>query len=301
MASKNPLTELSRELAAAAEKGGQAVVAVHGRPRVASSGVLWSGGQGAVVVTTDHTLKRDEDITVTLADGRNLPATLAGRDGGTDLAVLRLEDAAGAVAPQTAAGASLQIGNLVLAIGRRGENGLSASLGVISALSGAWRTWRGGQIDQFIRPDTNIYTGFSGGALVDLEGNVVGVNTSGLARGSAITVPAFTVNRVVAELLAQGHVRRGYLGVGLHPVQLGDSKTGLIVLSLEADGPAAKAGLVVGDVVLSLAGEAVEDTDDVQGHLGAEQVGKPLPVDLLRGGQPLRIEVTPAERPAGGR
>ena len=151
MESTNPLLELSGQLARAVEIGEQAVVAVHGRPHVPSSGILWRAG---VVVTSDHTLKRDEDITVTLADGRNLPATLAGRDGGTDLAVLRLSDGSGESvnAAKTVSDASIKPGNLVLALGRRGENGVSASLGVISAVGGPWRTWRGGQIERFIRP-----------------------------------------------------------------------------------------------------------------------------------------------------
>ena len=293
MESPNSLLELSGQLARAVEIGEQAVVAVHGRPHVPSSGVLWRAG---VVVTTDHTLKRDEDLTVTLADGRNLPATLAGRDGGTDLAVLRLGEAIGAAA-KTVSEASIQTGNLVLALGRRGSNGVSASFGIISAISGPWRTWRGGQIERFIRPDINIYTGFSGGALVDVDGRVIGLNTSGLTRGLGVTIPASTVSRITDELLSRGRVRRGYLGVGLHPVELPGDRQGLIVLSIEPDGPAARAGLVVGDVLLTLDGDPVVETDAVQLHLGPESVGKLVHAEILRGGAPIKIDVTPAERP----
>ena len=152
MEAPNSLIELSNQLAHAVEIGGQAVVAVHGRPHVPSSGILW---RPAVVVTSDHTLQRDEDITVTLADGRNLPATLAGRDGGTDLAVLRL-DGGSDYAAKTVPDASIKAGNLVLALGRRGGEGVTASIGVLSAIGGPWRTWRGGQVERFIRPDVNI-------------------------------------------------------------------------------------------------------------------------------------------------
>jgi S1-C subfamily serine protease len=292
------LAELSTQLAEAVETGGQAVVAVHGRPQIPSSGILWQDG---VVVTSDHTLKRDEDLTLTLPDGRTVPATLAGRDGGTDLAVLRIEST-GAPAAKVAADASLKPGNLVLALGRRGENGISASFGVISSIGGAWRTWRGGQIERFIAPDVNIYYGFSGGALVDVEGSVIGLNTSGLTRGSGVTVPASTVSRVVGDLLTSGRVRRGYLGVGLHPVSLPDGRSGLVVLSIEPEGPAAKAGVFVGDVLVALEGQPVADTDDVQSHLGADKVGKPLEAGIVRGGAAMTLSVTPGERrPEGGR
>lgn len=292
MESENRLLELSNQLAHAVELGEPAVVAVHGRPHVPSSGILWSAG---VVVTSDHTLQRDEDITITIAGGGNLPATLAGRDGGTDLAVLRLTGSAD-YAAKTVSDASIKAGNLVLALGRRGKDGVSASFGVISAVGGPWRTWRGGQIDRFIRPDVNIYPGFSGGALVDIEGRVIGLNTSGLTRGTGVAVPASTVSRVVEELLSRGHVRRGFIGVGLHPVRLPDGARGLIVLSLEPGGPALQAGVMVGDVLLTLDGEAVIDTDAVLSQLGADRIGKTVVAEIVRGGTRVKIDVVPAER-----
>ena len=296
---QNPsiLTTLSGDIARAVELGAQVVVAVNGRPRVPSSGVLW---RPDVVVTTDHNLKRDEDITVTLPDGRSIPATLAGRDAGSDLAVLRLGETVGEAAKQVA-DASLRTGSLVLAVGRRVENGITATLGVVNAVGGAWRTWRGGQIDRFIRPDTTIYTGFSGGALIDTEGQVIGINSSALARGAAITIPASTVTRVTDILLARGRVGRGFIGVGMHPVRLPDGRIGLVILSLEPNGPAAKAGIVVGDVMLSINGQAVQDTDQVQAYLGPETVGKTVTIGILRGGAPMDIPVTAAERPVRGR
>ncbi len=293
MAAENFLVELSNDLARAVDAGQRSVVAVHGRPQVPSSGILWRPG---VVVTTDHTLKRDEDITITLHDGRSLPASVAGRDESTDLAVLKLAEGAGEAA-KTVPDASIQVGNLVLGLGRRLGNGISASFGVLSTAGGPWRTWRGGQIDRFLRPDISIYTGFSGGALVDAAGGIVGLNTSGLTRGAGVTIPASTVSRVTEELLARGRVRRGFLGIGMHPVELPGGGRGLVILSLEPGGPAARAGIVVGDVLLTLRGEAVPDTDAVQLHLGPESVGVPLAAGILRGGAPMTIEITPGERP----
>jgi S1-C subfamily serine protease len=156
---------------------------------------------------------------------------------------------------------------------------------VISATGGAWRTWRGGQIDAFLRPDVNVYHGFSGGALVNAEGRFIGVNTTGLTRGAPATIPAATVSRVVEELLSRGHVRR----------------EALMIISLEPEGPAAKSGVFLGDVLLKLEGQAIADTDDVQAHLGGDRVGRQIEAEILRGGSAMTIKIMPGERPAGGR
>lgn len=289
---ESPLLQFSQDLAKAVAAGAKSLAAVHGRPHVPSSGILW---RESVVVTTHHTLKRDQDITVTLPDGQTLPATIAGRDPSTDLAVLRLAEKT--EAPNPPLEASLELGNLVLAIGRRSGNGVTTGLGVVSAIDGPWQTWLGGKVDQFIRPEIGIFTGFSGGALIDVTGRVAGLNTTGLTRGSGVTLPVSTVSRVVEELLLRGHVRRGFLGVGFHPVGLADGRTGLIILSLERNGAAARAGVLVGDILVALEGEPVADTDDVQAHLGSDRVGKPMKAEFLRGGQSITLEITPDERP----
>lgn len=301
----SPLLTLSNNLADAVEGAGRSVVAVHARQRVPSSGVVWRSG---VVVTADHTVERDDNITVTLPDGSSVPATVGGRDSGTDLAILKV-DRADLPAAQIAESDALRVGHIVIAVARPGEIGLSASWGAISAVGGPWRTWSGGQIDQLVRPDLVLYPGFSGGPLVDAQGRVAGINTSGLSRSMTLTIPAATVNRVVEQLLSTGRVARGYLGLALQPVRLPDSlksahniaaESGLIVISVEPGGPADKSGVLVGDIVLELAGKPVVDTDNVQAALDPSSVGQPVPARIIRGGAPTEISVTVGERPARG-
>jgi S1-C subfamily serine protease len=290
-------------LAATVERVSGAVVAVNARRRAPSSGVHWRAG---VIVTAAHSIRREEEITVTLQDGRTLAATLAGRDSSTDLAVLKIEEA-GLPILETSDAASLKVGELALAVGRAGEKGASASLCVVGALGEAWRTWRGGEIDKFIRLDIALYPGFSGGPLVNSSGQIVGLNSSGLTRSLAVTIPAATVNRVVNQLLTKGSITRGYLGVALVPVRVPDALTsklgltghsGLIVINVEADGPADKAGLLLGDVVIAFDDVAVTEMEDVQSALGSESVGRVVKTKLIRGGQLVEVDITVGERPA---
>src|SRR5438270_5097113 len=213
----NPLLVFSQSLAKAVERVSPVVVAIGARPRVATSGIVWRDG---VIVSTNHTVRRDEEITVSLGDGRRLPASLVGRDPSTDLAVLRLETDQGlGIDPvATVNHNELGVGNVTLAVGRIHRGGVTASFGIVSALGDKWRTWRGGEIDRLIRPDISIFIGFSGGALIDVEGRVIGINTTGLARGAGLTIPASTVNYVVDTLLEHGRIARPYLGVSMQPV-----------------------------------------------------------------------------------
>jgi S1-C subfamily serine protease len=296
---ENTLIALSNELAAAAENAGQYVAAIHARPRFSSSGVIWRPG---VIVTADHTIHREEQIRVTLPNGETVAAELAGRDPGTDLAVLKVDTSGRPVTSSD----SIKTGNLALAIGRTQETGVNAALGIVSSVSGPWHTWRGSRIEQFIRLDLGLYPGASGGAVVDVTGKVFGIATTGLSRTSVLAIPASTVNRVTDELLAKGHVSRGFLGVGLQPIALPEhlisklpSRTatgGLIVLSVEPGGPAADGGLLLGDVLVSLDGKPMEDTDDVQGFLSAGHVGKVVKAGVLRGGEPAELNIMIAER-----
>jgi S1-C subfamily serine protease len=291
------LLSLSNDLAAAVERAAPAVVAVHARRRLPSTGIHWRPG---IVVTAEHTVRTTEDITVTMADGRSLPAELAGRDPGTDLAVLRVAGAGSAVATP-GDDAVLKVGHMVLALGY----GPRASWGVISALGPRWRSWRGGDIDRLVRLDLVLYPGFSGGPLVDAAGRVVGLNTSALARETRLALPVTMVARVADELLRTGHVSRGYLGLGMQPVrlpeplraQLGLGEGGLIVVMVEPSGPAAQGGVLLGDVLVALDGEPVGDLDDVQARLGSDRVGTEVGAVVLRGGVRAELRIRVGEQP----
>jgi S1-C subfamily serine protease len=292
------LVSLSNDLASAVERAARAVVTVHARPRLPSTGIVWRSG---LVVTAEHTVRLESDLRVTWTDGQSAPATLVARDPGTDLAVLRVVESGRAAAELGDSGA-LRTGHLALAVGY----GPRASWGVISATGGAWRTWRGGDVDRLLRVDLVLYPGFSGGPLVDASGAVVGLVTSGLSRQLELAVPATTVSRVVDELVSRGRVSRGYLGVGLQPVVLTEAfkrlapgaGLGLMVVSLEPEGPAARAGLLLGDVLTALEGTPLHDPGDVTAAIAGRPVGSAVRVSLIRGGSPLDVSVTVGERPS---
>jgi len=288
----NELATLSNELASTVERAARAVAAVHARPRFSSSGVFWRPG---VIVTAEHTIRREEEITVTLPDQTDAAATLVGTDGGTDLAVLGVEGAAFEPLPRAATVPSP--GNLALALGRSQDSGVNATLGIVSAVSGSWRTWRGGRLDHYIRLDLTLYPGSSGGVVVNVAGEAIGIATSALSRIAGLAIPASTIDRVVDELLTRGRVTRGYLGVGLQPVELSEHHTGLIVLSVEPEGPAAKAGVLIGDILLALGGAATGDTDDIQGALEKHAVGQSIEAAVLRGGAERKLAIVVGERP----
>jgi len=292
------LVSLSNDLASAVERAARAVVTVHARPRLPSTGIVWRSG---LVVTAEHTVRLESDLRVTWTDGQSAAATLVARDPGTDLAVLRVEES-GRPAAELGDSSALRAGHLALAVGY----GPRASWGVISATGGPWRTWRGGDVDRLLRVDLVLYPGFSGGPLVDASGAVVGVVTSGLSRQLELAVPATTVSRVVDELVSRGRVSRGYLGVGLQPVALTEAfkrlapgaGLGLMIVSLEPEGPAARAGLLLGDVLTALEGTPLHDPGDVTVAIAGRPVGSAVRVSLIRAGSPLDVSVTVGERPS---
>jgi len=283
------LESLSNDLAGAVERAGQSVVAINARRRIPASGVHWRPG---IIVAAHHTIQREEEITVSLADGSTVAATLAGRDPTTDLAVLKADQAKVPVA-SFADGSGVRVGALVLALGRPGS-AVTASLGVISTVGGEWRTWHGGNIDRFVRLDISIYDGFSGGPLVDASGRVLGLNTSGLSRGAALAIPVATVNRVVDQLVKSGRVARGYLGLGMQAVRLPTALAerlslpndiGLMVVSAEPGGPGDRAGILIGDVLVAVGDTAVADPGELLGFLGGDQIGKTVTTRIIRAGE----------------
>jgi len=297
------LETLSNEFAAAASEAAAAVAAIYGRRWMPSSGIQWQKG---IFVTADHTIRREEDIPLFVEEGKPFKARLAGRDPSTDLAILRVDGDTGPL-PQFGDSSALKIGHFVLALGRSRGSKLVASAGIVGGLGGEWEPRRGGRLDQHIRLDLELYPGFSGGPLVNTQGKVVGINTRGLARGRAVTIPVATVNRVVAELLEKGHIARPYLGLAMQPVSLPESlrsklgtqqNTALLVMHVEPGGPAEKAGVLIGDLLTDFSGNALEDTSDIQHLLGKAKIGDVVQANLLRAGSPLKIALTLADRPA---
>ena len=289
---RSSLATLSDQLADAVASAGAALVAVHARPRLPSTGVHWRDG---VVVTTEGTVRRDDDITVLLPNGKQIAATLAGRDRGTDLAVLKIPAGSLPVAPLGDPG-TLRPGNLVLALARLDEEGPRAAFGAVSATGGKWRSWKGGEIDQWLQSDVEIYPGFGGGPLVDAAGLVHGINSGGLSRSLATTIPVVTVNRVLGQLLERGYVARGWIGAAMQPVRL-DKRGGLLLVSIEPDSPAAKAKLLLGDVLVAIDGESLESFEQLLDVLGGDAVGKKVRLDVVRAGEQRAVDVVIAERP----
>jgi S1-C subfamily serine protease len=298
------ISSFSQELAAAAEQAGSSVVAVHARHRVPSSGIHWRKG---IVVTANHTVRREDDITVLVHGGKRVSAKLAGRDPGTDLAVLKFDQDEALAIPPFADAASLKLANFVLALGRTRAGNLVASAGIIGGLGGEWRTWRGGRIDQSIRLDLALYPGFSGGPLVNVEGKIFGLNTNGFGRGRAVSIPVSTINRTVDELLEKGHIARPYLGIAMQPVALPEALRnklkssatgGLMVLHVEPGGPADTAGILLGDVIVELQGKLALDTEHVQDLLASAKVNQKVEVSVVRGGAPIELSIILGERTA---
>jgi S1-C subfamily serine protease len=297
------LETLSNDFAAAASAVGPSVVAIYGRRWMPSSGIQWRKG---VVVTADHTIRREDEIAVVSEGGKTFKANLAGRDPSTDLAILKIGDDGGLPVAEFGDAASVQLGNFVIALGRSRSTSLVASAGIIGGLSGEWQARRGGKIDQHIRLSLELYPGFSGGPLVNAQGKVIGMNTRGLARGRGVTIPLATVNRVVGELLEKGHIARPYLGLAMQPVTLPESlqaKAGgvtsaLLVVHVESSGPAEKAGILLGDVLVKLGGEVIRDTDDIQKLLGFSKVGDKLEAAVLRAGSAMEFPITLTDRAA---
>jgi S1-C subfamily serine protease len=295
----DPFEALSDGMADAVEKVGASVVRVHGRRRRSGSGVVYEPG---LVLTASHVVERDEDLSIHTGDGRTLPAQLAGRDPSTDLAVLRVESLE--ADPAAFAEGEPRVGQLVLAVGSRGRgDGPRATLGVVGSVGGPMRTWRGGRVERYIQTDAAPYPGFSGGPLVDARGNVTGILTSGFGRGAAFAIPAGLAKRVAASLAERGSVRRGYLGILSQAVRLPDGERtgltqrgGLLVVGVEDDSPAGRGGLIVGDILATLDGQPVEDTDDLLALLSGDRVGRTVPVGVVRGGELTTLEVSVGER-----
>ncbi len=295
----NQLSQLSDQIAGAVEVAARHVVAVQGGRRHASSGILWQPG---VVVTADQALRHDDGLTVINAAGERIEATLAGRDGSTDLAILKLPQGQSQAPALSPAPEPARAGQLVLVVGRSPESGPQASMTILSAVSGAWRTWRGGKLEAYLRLDAATYPGTPGSLVVDSEGRMIGMATAALSRLAPLAVPAATISRVVAALLRSGKIGRGFIGVGMQAVRLPASfgiqqASGLIVLSVEPESPAQQAGVIVGDTLVSLDGQPMSEVNNVLAALETDRIGQTVLAQLIRGGQARQIEIRIGERP----
>ena len=298
----SPLQQLSNSLAETVDTVGQSVVRVEARRRGNASGVAWSGD--GLVVTAHHAVERDTYIRIGLPDGDIVDAELVGRDPTTDLALLRAKDAELQPASWVDVG-EVRVGHLLLSVGRHDER-TQASLGIASKVEEAWRTRAGGQVDTYLQTDIAVYPGFSGSALAGADGRVFGMNSSWLLRRLPLTLPHSTMERVVEQLLEHGRMRRGYLGVSAQPVRLPKDaakdlgqRSGLLIVSVEPDSPAESAGLLVGDLLVGLAGEPLRHFDDLVALLAGDRIGESATLTLIRAGESTDVDVTIGEKLPG--
>jgi S1-C subfamily serine protease len=295
----NALASLSDSTAELVERTARSVVAVHSGGRRPASGIHWRSG---IVVTAEEVLERDENIKLALPGGRLVEASLAGRDPTTDVAVLRFKPDGLPVAATT--NAALRAGETVLAVGNYDGSPLAA-LGIVALAGGPWHSARGGTIDNFIRLDLALSPIGEGGALLGVQGQVVAMTVLG-PRHRAIAIPASTIDRAVDQLLARGQVFRGYLGAGLRPIGRerasggapGSAEgRGVLVVSIDPDGPSRRAGLLLGDIVTTWNGKPIERVREVMHLLGPESVGTTVDLNLTRGGAPAALKIVIGERP----
>jgi S1-C subfamily serine protease len=293
---------LSEEIANAVKNVSGSVVAVQGGRRLTASGIHWRSG---LVVTANHMIRRDDQLSIIFAGHRSAPAALVGRDPSTDIGVLKMDGSAGLSPAETTSTVGLKVGHVVVAVGRSHLGDVSASSGIVARLGSQWKTWRGGDIDQLVRPDITLYPGQSGSALVNSHGQVLGMNTVGLARMAAITVPTATVDRVIVELLEHGHIRRPYLGLAMQTVSIPEdlrgklkleSTTGLLVMHVEVDGPGNKGGVMLGDVIIGIQGKPAGDLRTLQEALAGLRTGDPGKLTVIHGGEKRDLAVTVGDR-----
>jgi len=289
---------LSNQMADAVEHIGPALALVNGRPRQPASGVVY--GQD-LVLTADHVLEREDDLTIQTHDKRTLPAQFVGRDLATDLAVLRVADLG--LAAATASEETARVGQMVMAVGRTANDGPMASSGVISIIGGPLRTGRGVTLERYIRTDATPYPGFSGGPLIDMQGAVIGILTTGLVNGIALAIPMDIAKNIADTLVKQGYIKRGYLGISSQLVRLPDAQRagqtqehGLLIVKVDENSPAEKGGLMLGDILVALDGHAINDSEDLQILLTGDRVGKAIPVDVIRGNTLQTLQVTVGQR-----
>ena len=295
--------QFSQDISSAVQAAGKSIVAVDGRAGHTSSGIVW---RRDAILTAAHAIRQETKIGVILGPGQVVTGRLAGRDRGTDIAVIKLDAEIELPPAEFGSTTSLSVGEFTLAVARTRRGNIVASAGIIGGLMGEWQAGRT-RIDQFIRPDLTLYPGFSGGALVSATGSVLGLNTGALLRGRPITIPSSTVTRTGDEIAASGHVKKPYVGLIMQAVEVPESlrktagvdrEAGLLVMHVEAGGPADSAGVLLGDVLLDIDGHGLTDLDDIAEPLAGKGGGQEVQTTLIRGGQRLQVKIRVGERPA---
>lgn len=291
---QNPLIELSQSLVATVAGIEQSIVAVSARKSGFQSGILIDSSR---ILTVDPGVELDGDLQVLLPSGEVAAVSLLGRDPGWDLALLELREPFEGAIPLTLAGGAT-LGELIVGVSRSPETGLNASLGMLGALSGAWRTWKGGKLDHFIKLDISAQAALAGGLALRADGTVLGMISLGLARGASVVVPSSNLHRFVETIAAHGELGHGFLGVGLQPVP---QPAGMIVLSVESGSPSESAHLMVGDVIVAIGGQRAEDFSAIQEFLEPPHIGEHIPLQIIRAGQRLDLEIEIGRRPSARR
>jgi S1-C subfamily serine protease len=289
MSTTSALASFSSDLERLVETARPGVVAIQSH-RARSSGFVWRPG---LIVTADEALAEDGDVTVTLPGGDVVPAEIVGRDPTTDVALLRV--ATGATVPVALHTAPVKAGALAVVVGARSSDVLAA-LGSVSLAGPAWRSMRGGEIDARIELGLRLPRHAEGGVAIDATSKVFGMAVFG-PRRRVLVIPAATVERVAAQLEAHGYVQRGYLGLGLHPVRIADGGMGAMVMSVDAGGPGAAAGIGQGDVIFAWDGQPVPGIRRLVAALGPDSVGRTVALSIVRGGRPVELTLTIGERP----
>jgi S1-C subfamily serine protease len=292
------LAQFSNALATRAEVAKNAVVAIrlaHGRHM---TGMAWRSG---IIVASEQSLPRNDDFELVAAGGSVVAASIAGRDPSTNIAILR--PAEQLASPSIAAGEA-HTGAIALAIGADGTGGVSARLGLVNLAGGEWHSSRGGLIDRRIVLDISLARREEGGPVFDAAGACLGMSTFG-PRGQVIAIPTATIERIVPLLLKDGRVARGWLGVALQAVavpdalrETADQSSGLMVMSVVEDGPAAQAGIVAGDIILSVDGTSAHRFRKIARLFGSGSIGRKADLRLIRSGKVITVQTTIAERPA---
>lgn len=296
--STNTLRSLSNQMADAVEHASSAIVLVNGRQRQPASGIIYAQN---LVVTADHVLEREDDISIQTHDSRTLPAQFVGRDLASDLAVLRVADLD--IEPAAVSQEEVRVGQLIMTVGRSSSEGPMASVGILSAVGGPLRTGRGATLERYIRTDATPYPGFSGGPLIDLNGAVVGVLTTGLVNGVALAIPTNLAWSIAGTLAEQGYIKRGYLGISSQMVHVPTAQrggrpqeNGLLIVKVDENSPAQRGGIMLGDILIALDGHAIKDSEDLQIALTGDRIGKTIPVDVIRGNAIQTLQVTVGQR-----